>query len=90
LGNNEEAHKYFNEQLQICQHFLPNHPQYGKCYSNIANLYEIEKNNQLALEYYQKVLTIYNRSLSAYHPDTTRVENSIENLMPSEFFCCNI
>ncbi|CAF2629125.1 unnamed protein product [Rotaria sp. Silwood2] len=77
-----KAHECFNEQLKLCQNLPSHHPQYGKCYANIANLYELEGQKHLALENYQKAYKIYTQSLPAYHPDTTKVEQSIENLSP--------
>ncbi|CAF1058520.1 unnamed protein product [Didymodactylos carnosus] len=50
----DKAHQYFKEQLDICKQLPPHHPQYGKCYSNIANLYEIEEKKDVALKYYKK------------------------------------
>ena len=83
-NNYEEAHQIFRQQLQICQNLPSNHRQYGKCYANIGNLYESEKNNDLALDNYQKALSIYQRSLPVYHSDITRIKYSIEHLTPSE------
>jgi len=77
-----KAHECFNEQLDLCQNLPSQHPQYGKFYVNIANLYEIHGEEHLALENYQKAHKIYMQSLPAYHPDTTKLEQSIENLSP--------
>ncbi|CAF1113460.1 unnamed protein product [Rotaria sp. Silwood1] len=82
MYNYTKAHECFDEQLKICRNLPSRHPQYGKCYSSIANLYELEGEKKLALENYQKAYKIYIQSLPAYHPDTTKVEQSIENLSP--------
>ncbi|CAF1394013.1 unnamed protein product, partial [Rotaria sordida] len=80
MGNYGEAHKCFDEQLKLCQSLPSHHPQCGKCYENIANLYDIEGEKPLALIHYEKAYEIYTQSLPAYHPDTTKVEQAIESL----------
>ncbi|CAF1412457.1 unnamed protein product, partial [Rotaria sordida] len=80
IDDYSKAHECFNEQIDICQNLPSHHPQVGKCYANIANLYELQGENNLALENYEKAYKIFTQSLPAYHPDTTKVEQSIENL----------
>ncbi|CAF1452370.1 unnamed protein product [Rotaria sp. Silwood1] len=80
MNKYSKAHECFNEQLELCKNLPSHHPQYGKCYANIANLNELEGQKHLALENYQKAYKVYMQSLPAYHPDTTKVEQSIENL----------
>ncbi|CAF1492880.1 unnamed protein product, partial [Didymodactylos carnosus] len=82
MKNYKEARKYFNEQLKLCQNLPDHHPSSGKCYANFANLYEIEGKKQRALKYYQRAVDIYHQALPPYHPDITRIENCIENIMP--------
>ncbi|CAF2998413.1 unnamed protein product, partial [Rotaria sp. Silwood2] len=79
MENYGEAHKCFDQQLKLCQSLPSHHPQYGKCYENIANLYDIEGEKRSALVHYEKAYEIYIKSLPAYHPDTTKVEQAIEN-----------
>ena len=87
LNDYKRAHQCFNEQLKLCQNLPSRHPQFGKCYANIASLCEIQGEKRLALENYEKAHEIYVQSLPAYHPDTTKVELSIENLSPRK--SCN-
>ncbi|CAF1491563.1 unnamed protein product [Didymodactylos carnosus] len=86
MNDYTKAHESFNEQLALCQNLPKHHPQYGKCYANIANLYELRGEKSFALENYQKAYKIYIQSLPAYHPDTTKVEQSIENLSPRKSY----
>ncbi|CAF1427833.1 unnamed protein product [Rotaria sp. Silwood1] len=84
MNDYSKAHECFNEQIDICRNLPSHHPQVGKCYANIANLYELQGNNNLALENYEKAYKIFTQSLPAYHPDITKVEQSIENLSPQK------
>ncbi|CAF5073914.1 unnamed protein product, partial [Rotaria sp. Silwood1] len=83
MNDYSKAHVCFNEQLDICRNLPNHHPQVGKCYANIANLHELQETNNLALENYEKAYKIFTQSLPAYHPDTTKIEQSIENLSPN-------
>ncbi|CAF4075063.1 unnamed protein product, partial [Rotaria sordida] len=80
MNSHSKAHECFNEQIDICRNLPSHHPQVGKCYANIANLHELQGKNNLALENYEKAYKIFTQSLPAYHPDTTKIEQSIENL----------
>ncbi|CAF1412467.1 unnamed protein product [Rotaria sordida] len=84
MNSHSKAHECFNEQIDICRNLPSHHPQVGKCYANIANLYELQGKNNLALENYEKAYKIFTQSLPAYHPDTTKIEQSIENLSPKK------
>ncbi|CAF1423501.1 unnamed protein product [Rotaria sordida] len=80
MNNYAEARQCFNEQLDTCKNLPPQHPQYGKCYANLAKIYENEENWTRALEFYQKADGIYQYSLPPFHPDATRIKHSIEKL----------
>ncbi|CAF4319511.1 unnamed protein product, partial [Rotaria sp. Silwood2] len=84
MNDYSRAHKCFDEQMKICRNLPHHHPQVGKCYENIANLYELEGEKNLAVKNYEKAYKIFSQSLPAYHPDTTKVEQSIETLSPEK------
>jgi len=53
--------------MEICNYILQIDPQYKRAYLNIGEIYKAKDNNEMALQYYDKVLEMDQYNSEAYN-----------------------
>jgi tetratricopeptide (TPR) repeat protein len=77
-GKYDEAIKYFEKSLVICEKTLPqNHPHLASSFNNIGLVYEKLGEYSKALESHEKALRIYQKIRPPNHPDLVSTYNNM-------------